>query len=706
MSESNTEAKDCIKKTIDLRNEGRIDEALLSARKAIKLAPEDANAWWQLALCQEQKDGLTSSINALEKTVEFAPYFAGGWCQLGFAYKKISILDKAIECYERALEEDDSHIHTLKLLDAALRDRDFAKDKNKRLKILASLYELKELDATTSFAYAFLLSEQKEYLASVKIYELCTQISNNPSAAYNNLGLNYQKLGRDLDAIDAYRKSVSLDKIREISKNNIEKLLPRLLNLRGRVSKKSPYLEQGSWYKHYINPFKLLGIEDPYEVAGDVKALQKYKKALYREIELEDGKVEWMPGLVTNKSTAISICEQLADSTQFEYHQAILENKSLCEFLSRGALEHFLVDPNSEEQVILTHELDREMLAWLGERFSEQFNFVFTRAIDNGDLEIIECMLDGRRWVLPEHEDRCFEGARRAIERLVEPLEKLAKNAREKINVQFTDVQNALTARKLNQILFLLPTDFTETQSLVYGALRTIAINVYNSRSDAEAAKAIIELGRFTKEKSPVISHQFEEDTKILEEEIQKEKAKEAHLTLGEKSIDITKAGVSYDGKNISTSDLIAARWGMVVTSNSPKIMRFSIAFRDRFDNDIEISWRSSQVEEQKKNWEKLVDATLHYLLDDLIANFKKRLDSGLKTMVGPLLVTSSGVEFEVEGWFLKKKIFCPWARLSTEVENGSLIVKDPSERKANVSLPLETVDNAITLYFVALNNS
>ncbi len=76
-----------------------------------------------------------------------------------------------------------------------------------------------------------------------------------------------------------------------------------------------------------------------------------------------------------------------------------------------------------------------------------------------------------------------------------------------------------------------MPGEFAETHSSVYGSLRSISINVYNSQSDPEAAKSIIELGRFTIEKSPVIAHQFEEDMKILSEKVQEEKAKEAHLT-------------------------------------------------------------------------------------------------------------------------------------------------------------------------------
>jgi len=706
MSQSNTEAQNFTKKATTLRNEGRIEEALLSARKATSLDPEDPNAWWQLALCQEQKEGLAASINSLKKTVEFAPSFAGGWCQLGLAYKKTSMLDKAIECYERALEEDESHVRTLKLLETALADRDFAQDKNSRIRILGTLNELEELDATTSFSYAYLLSEQKDYLAAIKIYALCTQISSSPKGSYNNLAHSFEQLGRDLDAIDAYRKSYSLDESYELPKNNILKILPKLIKLREKVILKSPYLDLENSFKHYINPFELLGLDDPNEIEGDTKIFQKYKQALYREIELEDGKVDWISGLSIDKSKAMVICEQLSDPIQFKYHKAIFENKALCGFLSRGNLEHFLVDPEPAQPVILVHELDQDMLAWLGGYFAEQYNIVFSKAIDNGDLEVIECMLDGRRWILAEHEDRCFEGALRVIERMIDPLEKLANSAKENIKFRLTDVQNVLNNKNLQKILRLLPAEFSEIHATVYRALRSLSIGMYNSHSEPETALAIIELGRFITEKSPVIAHQFEEDIKALQDKIKEEKANEAHLTFGNKTLDITKDGVAYDGKKISTNDITAARWGMVVTSNTPRTISFTIAFKDRFNTDINVTWSSSKVEEQKKLWRNLVDATIHYLLDDLIKNFNQRLDAGIKTLVGPLLITSSGVEFEVDGWFSKKKIFCPWRRLSTEIDNGSLIVKDSSDNKASVQLSLETVDNAFVLHFIASQKS
>ena len=43
--------------------------------------------------------------------------------------------------------------------------------------------------------------------------------------------------------------------------------------------------------------------------------------------------------------------------------------------------------------------------------FARQYNFVLTRAIKKPLLPVVEALFDGRRWVEPEDDDICFEGA-------------------------------------------------------------------------------------------------------------------------------------------------------------------------------------------------------------------------------------------------------------------------------------------------------
>jgi tetratricopeptide (TPR) repeat protein len=105
-----------LKKATELRQEGRLDEAILSARRATSLSPETANAWWQLALAVAQKDSQSAAIEYFKKTVEISEGFAYGWHRLGNAYAELKKTDHAIESWEMACgidEEDEASRYKL-----------------------------------------------------------------------------------------------------------------------------------------------------------------------------------------------------------------------------------------------------------------------------------------------------------------------------------------------------------------------------------------------------------------------------------------------------------------------------------------------------------------------------------------------------------------------------------------------------------------
>jgi hypothetical protein len=174
--------------------------------------------------------------------------------------------------------------------------------------------------------------------------------------------------------------------------------------------------EPDQWYGHYINPFELLGLDDGLELPNlDAKTIQRAKKALFQEIDLEEGRVTWMPGLHIDRSRAMAICEDLNDERLLSYHHHVFVNRDLSAFLSRGVLRHFLVDDSSSplETIELFEEDPDGFGCWLSSRFAPQFDLVLTRAIAKRCLPAVECLLAGRRWVRPEDEDRCFAGAQR-----------------------------------------------------------------------------------------------------------------------------------------------------------------------------------------------------------------------------------------------------------------------------------------------------
>jgi tetratricopeptide (TPR) repeat protein len=698
---SEAEAKQFAERAQALRGDGRLEEAILAARRATSLDADNANAWWQLALAQGAKEGGDAALPALHKVTDLAPDFAAGWNELGRTLFRTKRYDEALEAYEQALEADSSHISSMRMVAYLLKGKKEEGVPARRLALLREVYEKDQLDEEDTFDLAYLLGEAEETAEAVKVYEHYTQLHDGKAAFYN-LALGYRALGRNADALDALEaarrtgyESHKLTAARAVVQR-------RLLALREQVLRRpQPYLPQSEWFRHYINPFTLLDVE-PEDVEDNPKALQKAKQALMREIELEAGKVDWLTGLVIDKSTAIATLAELDNVEAWSAHQMVFHQRALNDFLMRGDLRHFLINEDGTTDASLPHLLDAKTLARIGPKFASQYDKVLSRAVEQGDLLAVECLMNGRRCVTPAQLDACFESTKRLLTRLSEPLMKLAEVA-DKRPITKAEVEQAFNQGDLGSLLALLPIEFYETHSAVGIALRAVSVSYYNREHDAEGAKALLALGRVCAQKSPALAHQLHADEMTLDGFIAEEKSKEAHLAFKDRSVSITKAGVVYGGQKLAPAEIVGLRWGLVKTSAQPPIYRLTVAFQARRGEDIVVTWNaSSNLEEQKKFWGDLVDATMHFILDAVSENFQASLKREQSARVGPLLVFSDGVELVAKGWFSDKKIRVPWARLSSTMVNGSIILRDAQNPKATADLPVESTYNAFLLHILA----
>lgn len=692
-------ASDYVERAKSLRSDGRLEEAVLAARKATSLDPDDANSWWQLALALREKDGPDGALPALKKVTELAPDFPGGWHELGRAFLSCKRLVDAIKAYEQALEADPDYIPSLRMLAYALKFTDDKDAPARRLAMLRTVYQQDALDAEDTFDLAYLLGEAKEHAEAASIYERYT-LEHGGQASYYNLALSYRRIDRDLDALDALFSAKRGGLEDEDLKTVLSSVQTKLSALRTKVLAASQLkLPQDEWFQHYVNPYTLLNA-DPSEVDDQPKAFQKAKQALLREIELEEGKVAWLPGLTIDKSAALALLAELDTADGQVAHGQVYCSHWLNEFLSNGNLEHFLIAEDGVSDEVLPYEQAESTLKLIGPKFAAQFDKVLSQAIEEGDLGAVECLVDGRRWVLPVDQEACWAGAKRVMARKVEPLVALAASDK---HVGMAEVKACLQAGQLARLLALLPVEFYEAHGAVGAALRSLSVSFYNRESDAEGAKAILELGRACAQKSPSLAHQFEMDEKTLTGFITEEKANEAHLSFKDKSVSITKAGVVYGDRRLNPKDIVGLRWGLVVTQNSPKMIRHTIAFESRRGPNLEVTWSATaDLDKQRELWGQLVDATFTFILPDVLADFKARLDSREPTRVGPLMVTKDGVELTAKGWLFDKQVLSEWHNLKSSISNGSLILQDIFIPKATAVLPLESTYNALLLHLMA----
>jgi tetratricopeptide (TPR) repeat protein len=105
MSEASKELSD--KATI-LRQEKKFDEALLKAKSAANIDPSSPNAWWEVALCNNELKNTEAALDAFVKTLELREDFAHGWVMYGKVLNAAGKKAEAIEALEKALENNDT----------------------------------------------------------------------------------------------------------------------------------------------------------------------------------------------------------------------------------------------------------------------------------------------------------------------------------------------------------------------------------------------------------------------------------------------------------------------------------------------------------------------------------------------------------------------------------------------------------------------
>lgn len=694
-------ADDLIEKAKDQRKRGRHDEALVSANSATQLEPARAEAWWQVAINMIDVVGTREALPALNKTVELAPHFAYGWTRRSQILLEIGKAAEAKAGFETAVALDESDTEALIAL-AQMYEAE--KDVEGELRVLTALEPQISLSSYALNRLGILHYNKGSYAAAITYYKRCAAENKGPSGLFN-LALVYDtnEISQGADAVDTWRLVAKRHPDYARSATAIEGALPKLLELRLRVRGANlNLLDREEWFANYVSPLELLNIDRDVGLDDlNARVLQKAKKALLHEIDLEDGQIAWLPGIQLDRSRAIGLSDELNNPTLLAYHHHVFRSKQLLSFLTRGDLEHFLVDPKvSPLETIELIETDPDgFLAWLSGPFASQFELVFSKAVERRKLHAVECMLDGRRWVAPAFGDLCFEGAHRHVATLIQPLRDAAGMAATHKPTPDA-LRLVLESDNLAAILGLLPTNFHSEQAEASTLIRDMSVAAYNVHGDADLALAILKFSEGIAYKSAALTHRLAEDTDALNERIVEERKNEAKLSFGDTAAYITKEGARHGATFIPAAEVAAVRWGTIGNGTQ---CDFSIVVTSDSGMTVRIAWSpKTDQEAQHKLFSSLVQAAISYLVPTAIEKFKVQLNRGVRLRVGSVIVSTAGIEVQVSGWFSTKAVLVPWARVHSEFSNGDLVIGDEQSEKARTRLPLHQTDNAVILHFVA----
>jgi len=688
-----------------LRQDRRFDEACELAQDLISADERDADAWWNLALAQHSLGKLDEALDSLKILIKLAPKFADGWAQYGVVLGEKNQPVQALKALSHALQIQPNHSFAARQSAHICKEQ---KDSDGEIRYLQGLDAMGEANGHDLNKLGIIHWEKKHFGKAIEYYHR-SAAELESCAPYFNLALvyNHDEVSQDVDAIDCLARALLIDPEYDKAKQRLAAIKPRLAKIAQDVLKEgNSGLSKEDWYKYYLNPFELLvgqnheyGIED-----YDTKTIQRLKKRLLQEIELEDGCIHYIDGLIIDKSRAIGVCEELNDESLKLHHWLVFSTDYLLGFLTRGDIRHFL-SLDDYKPLDLLEELDSEWSGfreWLSKPFARQYDLVLTRALQNKRLPLVESLFDGRRWILREDEGQCFQGARRQVDQLLVPLREasdLAKGAKP-TTIQ---INATLNHSGLSSITNLLPESFRDQQNEAVSLVRDIAIAAFNKHGDTDLSKEILTLSQKFSFKSATLTQKLAKDFKQIERLIAQERKHEAKLTQGDDKLEVTKDGVRQGATFIAVENVTSIRWGVVISGTQYQhIYEFLMVCRDNEGQETKFSWRSSnEIEMQQKHFSALVNAAVNYLVPKIYEKIQARLDAGREVKIGPCSLAKNAVKFEYSGWFSSKQMTIPWSRVETDMSNGVLSVYDRENPKTRAKMEIRDTENAVILQFL-----
>lgn len=707
-------------------------EALPLLKAAVLDYPNDENLWQQLVLNSANAEGHAEAAEWAKEAVRRHPRSGWLWRQLGHELaeaEKFDDAEKALTNARAVLGSEDEWVWRYY---AALHKK--RKNHEREIEAWEKIRALGAASSNDLNSLGIAYHDHKNFAKALEFYRLSA--ATEPSVApLFNMGLvfNDPEVSQDADAADAYLRALAINPGYERAKERLDATKGKLAPLAERARTAAAGLVQpDELFQFYVSPFEVLqvGETEPVEEL-DVKTIQRAKKRLLQEIDLNDGKVSWLDDYPLDKSRALAMEDELHDEAKRAYHWAVFRNKRLLRFLTRGDIGHFLyADDYFPREILELIDEEPEFRTFLSKPFARQYDIALTRAIERRLLPVVEVLFDGRRWVEPEDEDACFEGAYKRIADLVETMRAKANDGAKR-KVSLHELEGFLREHSLPELFNLLPTQFASAQREFVAEIRTLAVSCFNEHGDSDLSKGVLNLCKRFTTRSVELTKRLEEDFKTIERMIAEEKKRLAEdqkhsfsaWVRQNVAVQIGKASITYGGVSMSASDIESIRWGIFVqTVNGVETERsFSLVVRSA-RTALSVEWgkrgmfaaakglfrKPGEVVpiaelasgEQEAYFQKMIDAVIHHLLTPLMAKILGRLQAGQSVVIGPCTLFQDGIAFRT-GLIFHKEHHLPWRDVETQMQSGQIYVLSRTNRKTRASMPAKDTDNAVILPIV-----
>jgi tetratricopeptide (TPR) repeat protein len=662
----------------------RLDEAQDAYEQCVALNEHHSAAWTNLALCHRHRENWEEAKDAYQTAAELTPKATKPWEGLALCAEKLG--DKSLR------------IEAAETLASLLPESSYWRNEVGRAHLNSG-----ESSGVWRALAAFLES---------------SRLDNDPCHP-SNAALVYRKLNKWLDAADAYREALHRKPGYTPSEKGLEEIKQRLEKLSAKVrdfAANLPPCKQP--YERYLNPFEILAVNGRLTEMPDGVALRKLKQRVIQQIQLNDGRVDWLEGVEIGESRVRQVLDDLDDATgqKSHWHWVIYECPELNRFLSHGDPLYFAFfstpfGPSPLARPPYWQMRDKtcgeeDFFAFVHSAFLANFEALLAQALDLSDGELIQALSSGRLPAVDAFD--YFRRANKWMEAKASEIKGYMDGLATPEGIDWWKQTPDSMAWFSVPLANALPDECKPGRTELGRALRSLGIKLHNEHELTDQALMVTSVASQLLVDEG-LADQLKKDKTELERILKERKQAEAEaarwnivVKIRSDEVEINKAFIRYNDTRLATESVTGIRFGVFkqYTNGIPTHTSYAIEACSA-DRSISIECKRMFRSEApaQEDFTAILNAISHQTFPTLIIRLAEKIASGQSTQqIGPLLLTKYGAQCETGSLWWKKQHVVPYSSLSFSDYGGHVHVTASQPEVIKFSLDRRAVWNAVIL--------
>jgi tetratricopeptide (TPR) repeat protein len=185
----------------------QFDAAINSYKQAIKIKPDYADAYCNMANTLKDMGDLHASIDNYKQAIKINPHYADAYCNMGNAQKDLGDIQAAIVSFKQAVKINPAYVDAYFNLGNALK---YAGDFQAAIDSYEQALIIKPDYADAYYNMGNALAEMGNLQLAIDNYEQAVKVNPNHAEAYSNLGNALKDTGDFKAAINSYTRAVKI----------------------------------------------------------------------------------------------------------------------------------------------------------------------------------------------------------------------------------------------------------------------------------------------------------------------------------------------------------------------------------------------------------------------------------------------------------------------------------------------------------------